>query len=204
MGEVPDSESFREFEDLIFGTLDPLVFPGDLDNFVDLFLDLFDNWHDRLGRYTLEEQNRVIWRIIGSPFFIGSTLIAPSRDLLTEDPLPIQTRAELIRKAKSVTLSIPLFHKSNEPMETGFFMWWDMICENLVEKELVDAALETLSDLIEHEDERVQFAALHGLGHLDHPLRAATVHHWMDRNGISILPAEERRWYEECRDGTVM
>jgi hypothetical protein len=60
-----------------------------------------------------------------------------------------------------------------------------------------------LKEILELSDPRCQSCALHGLGHLAHPEAAALVQSYIDRKKDTIT-ADQMKWLEACRDGTVM
>jgi hypothetical protein len=62
---------------------------------------------------------------------------------------------------------------------------------------------ETLTKILALEDDRCQSAALHGLGHLQHPAVRDTAQKYMNANSEK-LPRDGFKWLERCRDGTVM
>jgi hypothetical protein len=95
-------------------------------------------------------------------------------------------------------------------LETCFDMWFDLVGDAVKimldgpEKDRVaDAVFKTLVRILTIEDSRCQHAALHGLGHLPHPRRRATVADWLRRNRSRLSPAA-KDWVRQCRDGTVM
>jgi len=147
---------------------------------------------------TAKDQNALLWRIGGEPMWIGWWLEAKSgfgNDLGLED------QTALVQAAKHVTLAIPSLFAPEEQVENGYFMWWDLLLKRkAMRPELADTCLEILQDLCWHRDERVQGAALHGLGHLKHPGRPAVVDEFVRRHP----DAKGDRWILECREGTVM
>jgi hypothetical protein len=71
------------------------------------------------------------------------------------------------------------------------------------DKSLLDAMFETLAEILNLNEERCNAYALHGLGHLKHPLVKQLVQSFIDRNKSSIS-TEGLKWLEACRDGKVM
>jgi hypothetical protein len=149
--------------------------------------------------YSMQQINQGIWGLWGPDldfqrlFFDSKNswsardrairaMVAPFRDYLAGNPAPT--------------------------IENCFFMWWDLIGakgRNGSDFEKVaQAYLETLQQILDLPDDRCQSAALHGLGHLDHPDRAAVVQGFIDRVPKAELTGEYRAWLEQCRDGLVM
>lgn len=71
------------------------------------------------------------------------------------------------------------------------------------DKLILDAMLETLTRILELKDSRCESYALHGLGHLKHPLVKNLVQSFIDRTKESISK-DGLDWIEACRDGKVM
>lgn len=139
-------------------------------------------------------QNIGLWRIASEPLWLDLEFLGPTAEI------PLKLQIELVRSAKQVTLGIPDLIRPDEPMETGYFMWWDLLQNFEHGPDVRDAFLEVLSDLVHHEDKHVQVAALHGLGHLEHPGRIAVVDDFIRRNP----DLADDSWVLQCRDGTVM
>lgn len=153
-------------------------------------------WHQLMSRLDENGHNDVLWRIIGEPLWTGEAL---------EQSMPIsEGHMTVLRALETITESIPLLHRQNEPMGNGYFMLWDVISKSLHSDTLKDEALDILTELSEHQDRRVQCAALHGLGHLDHPGKSAVVQRFIDKDVEAKQDLEYRKWLEGCRDGTVM
>ena len=71
------------------------------------------------------------------------------------------------------------------------------------ETRVMDVILDTLVDILNLDEVRCETFALHGLNHLNHPARVATVQHFID-DRRDELDEETLAWVEECRDGTAM
>ena len=140
-----------------------------------------------------EDQNVVLWRIGWNPLWLGALLEARSE-------LGLGEKAEIAEAAKCVTLAIPVLFGPGEPMETASFMRWDMLCSKVEDEALGSVLVQILSDLSLHPDGRVQLAALHGLGHLNHPGRRAAVDLYLQFH--PDLAAEP--WIQQCQEGKVM
>ena len=125
---------------------------------------ILTNWEGRVKDLSVEEQNTVIWRIAGEPIWLGFFL---GRD----SGISFEEQVEILNAAKCVSLAIPKLHALEQPMENGYFMRWDILAKQIATAELAAKCLQILEELSLHPDKRVQYAALHGLGHLGY-LRA--------------------------------
>lgn len=165
-------------------------------DYADELIDLLADWGERASTLSGELQDRALWRIIGTP--IGLDWI------LRREDVELQTRDRLIRAMRHITESIPLVTPPDAPMEAGYFMLWDCICDGLEVPPLIEACFEVLTDLLRHEDIRVQWSVLHGLGHLDHPRRPEVIATFMEGLDRSEWDEEDWNWMLACREGTVM
>ena len=154
---------------------------------------ILKNWLDTARLLSHAQQDRILWRIGSNPMFIGWWLEADSK-------LNFDQKTTLLQASKSVPLAIPSLFKPDEPMENGYFMWWDLLCSGISDEDLASECLEILEALSQHNDNRVQASALHGLGHLQHPRRAQVVDAYIARHP----EAGKSEWILACRDGTVM
>lgn len=160
------------------------------------FTFLFEGWAPFVAHLPPEDQNKVVWRIIGFPIFVGF--------LVESVDVSLDHRLALLRSMKQVTMAIPELHPANDPMENGYFMWWDSVAADLATFALRDEALKILEELAFHPDHRVRYAALHGLGHLSHPGRAEVIDRYIKWDYAAAQEPGFHQWLLECRDGTVM
>lgn len=149
---------------------------------------MFENWTQRVSALSRDDQNRALWRIN------GDSVLA---ELLDAGATDAEVGRRLVRSMRRVTETIPVVTPPGEPMENGYFMWWDLVCDDLEEPHLIEVCLEVLSDLLSIPDIRVQWSALHGLGHLRHPRRAEVVSKFMARLGQGAYNEEEWQWMVE-------
>ncbi|HWD38628.1 MAG TPA: hypothetical protein VG944_07250 [Fimbriimonas sp.] len=196
----PPSTDFEEFDQYLF------LVSRNVDEELDEFLcqkgdvqvarwlvEILSNWKHWAAPLSHKDQNTVLWRIGCNPLFLGWNL-EPRSKLDYEDQIAI------VQAAKEVTLSIPLLFAPDEPMENAYYMWWDLLASDVVDRAIGSAILETLSDLSLHPDVRVQISAIHGLGHLQHPGRPSAVDRY-----LQFHPELARdTWILQCRSGTVM
>jgi hypothetical protein len=100
--------------------------------------------------------------------------------------------------------------------ESFYWMWWDMILHTFEpqrneykdghgilttdQDQMVNTMYHTLSRILDIDHQGCQWCALHGIGHLYHPLARDRVQRYLDvhRNEFSD---EDVRWVESCRDG---
>lgn len=89
----------------------------------------------------------------------------------------------------------------NPKLSTGM----DIEFEDLAptEHQVMDAMLETLTKILYLDEERCASYALHGLNHLQHPQRAATVQKFIDSHSQQ-WDEQALEWVESCRDGKAM
>ncbi len=110
-------------------------------------IEILFNWDDLTNNQSAANANWLIWTVFGDPFFLQHRKLDHSQ---TE---------KLIAGCVRVTRSIPRLHEPDQPMENGFFMLWDLMDIN------TQYAIDALAELLDHPDFRIQYAALHGLGH---------------------------------------
>ena len=152
--------------------------------------------------YTLEQVNQGVWAMWGPEYELDR--------LFWDEGLPWPERERAIQ-AMAVPFRDFLLGHPAEVMENCFFMWWDLIrAKPPFMGSAADVArvkgtyLETLREILALDDPRCKEAALHGLGHLYHPERAATVQAFIDAQTDLEQHPDGRRWLEQCRDGSVM
>ena len=168
------------------------------------------------AHYTLQQIDQGIWFLLSEPIRCGAYFANPA--------IPSKLKDACIRSMFNV-YSRFVGKSKIEVMENCFDMWWDLICkaywselkygrattagkvdsESLTaeNKFVLDAMLETLTKILQLQDDRCIGYALHGLGHLHHPDVKAVVQNFINQNRDRI-PKEGLLWVEACRDGTVM
>lgn len=154
---------------------------------------LFANWREAFADVTSEVHDIFAWAIIGNPVFLGWQL--------KNKEIPEEVWGRAFMAMEQMMLSIPYLHEPEEPVGNGYFMWWEEYVEWISSKELADCAFDILHRLANHPDGRVQVCALHGLGHLDHDGKRLFFENLLRRED---LDPDQRKWFEECRDGTLM
>ena len=69
-------------------------------------------------------------------------------------------------------------------------------------KQILEAVYQTLLKILALDHPACQWSALHGLGHLNHPLGRETVQSYLDIHR-NVLTDEDVQWVEGCRDGKI-
>jgi len=142
---------------------------------------------------------------------------------IVSDGVPLTLRLSCIKAMYHVFADAVANLPKGVPMETCFFMWWDIIAGQFCAeqdywshevfhpqqddvRQVHDVMLDTLVRVLALEDRRCQGAALHGLGHLHHAQGARIVQEYIDRHGAERSDDDQDGlpWLEACRDGTVM
>ena len=125
-----------------------------------------------LQRFSKAQLEEGFWAIPS-----GDNLECSVNELIWNTDLPFATRKECVKSM--FHLYRDLF--SAEPLETASFMWWDTLCWGLWHRgnrdrsrggedlTMQDVMFETLVKILALNSEHCQKAALHGLGHLNHP-----------------------------------
>lgn len=153
------------------------------------------HWASLAKPHSSKVHDKALWRLKSEPIWVGF--------YIQDSDVPMDERVQMVEALKHITLAIPEVHGPREPMETGYYMLWHTVGKACNASETADACFEVLKELLWNLDERIQYSALHGLGHLNHPSRPALVSEFIQR-ADSKLSQEERTWLQECRDGTVM
>jgi hypothetical protein len=153
--------------------------------------------------YSLAQLNQGIWFIIGPCIDFGQ--------YLRDTTVTLEARRSCV--AAMYNVYADFVSKSEvEEMETCFWMWWDILLDGFYMVQtpkdedtqgIENQILETLSSILQLDDRRTQYYALHGLGHLQHPKARTVIARYIDIHG-SEWDVEGRKWLETCRDGSVM
>jgi hypothetical protein len=212
---VPDEERYDYFLTDLRGEKYYESVPSSPEVLVKHLTKLFAQFGQTAGRYTLAQVDQGIWGIWGANLRLYELLFEPS--------IPLQQRLDCIRSTYHV-YSDYLSKLEREPdpeIESGFYMWWDLILHGFwdssrptitgtwrgdaskldAESRLVrDVLFETLTRILAIPNRSCQQSALHGLGHLYHPLVHHAVQRFIDTNptGFSL------KWLEQCRDCNVL
>lgn len=109
-------------------------------------------------------------------------------------------------------------HSAIDKRDSFYWMWWDMILHTFWltfpetndhyealssdARQIFEAMYRTLLKILALNDAACQWSALHGLGHLLHPLGREVVQTYLDAHRTELTD-EDARWIEACRDGAI-
>jgi hypothetical protein len=212
---VPDDRQFHYFSQDLAGRQYDESVPSTPAIVVAHMTRLFSEFGRVAPRFSLAQIDQGVWGVLGENLRLY--------ELLWDSSISLPDRVRCKRSMYSV-FSDFVAKSGSEVLETGLYMWWDLILhgfwfqtklfEQGAEKGdlsklgsesrvLLDAMFETLTRILELPDSRTKDCALHGFGHLHHPSVRETVQEFID-NHRSELTGDRLRWVEACRDGTVM
>jgi hypothetical protein len=176
---------------------------------LDRLCDELPRWRERVSS---EKLNAGLWAAIAFPFELARYLVDPS--------LPSEPRITCIRRMPRAFSEVVAKIPPDAKLPTAFFMWWDLLGTQFsiahgpsgggpftpaepTARQVHDALLGAIVEVLHQTDAHSQRCALHGLGHLRHPEGPPLVREYLLTHGSELSPAE-RAWVEQCRDGTVM
>jgi hypothetical protein len=148
----------------------------------DYYIRLFKEPRFLLERFSPAQLEEGFWAI-SSHGFLGCS----ATDLFWNEVLPLSAREECVRSMFYLYRDLFAF----EPSETAGFMWWDSVCWHLWHRgqkdrlrggedlSMQDVMFETLAKILALDSENCQHAALHGLGHLQHPATQETINDYL-------------------------
>jgi hypothetical protein len=158
--------------------------------------------------YSHAELDQGLWAVFGAGISCERFLFDPTVDL----GLRIGCIESMYIPFKEVVA-----HGVFEKRDSFFWMWWDMILhtfwitfretddhyESLSNdaRQIFESMYQTLLKILALDHPACQWSALHGLGHLHHPLGRGTVQGYLEVHRDE-LGDEDVRWIEACRDGT--
>jgi hypothetical protein len=212
---VPDEEQYDYFLTDLHGEKYFESIPSSPEVLVDRLTKLFSEFGQIACRYTLAQLDQGVWGMWGANLRLYEFLFDPS--------VPLASRLSCIRSMYHVYADyVSKLEREPDPeIESGFYMWWDLIlhgfwnssrpviagtwrgdaskldAESLV---LLDALLETLTRVLGLSSRESQRSALHGLGHLYHPHVRDAVQQFIDTRESDF----SLKWLEQCRDCDVM
>lgn len=149
-------------------------------------------------RFSLQQIDQGIWFL-----FMGCRGMAAVFD----SKVPLRDRVACIQ-SMSVPYESVVAGSTVEEMENCFYMWWDLLCDELhvsdtpVRVEMQEAMLETLVRILQLDDPRCQHYALHGLGHLRHPRSPEVIDGYVREHSSALTPAQ-LEWIRACRACSV-
>ena len=212
---VPDDEQYGYFLTDLHGERYFDSVPSSPEVLVNLLTKLFREFGQIASKYTLTQVDQAVWGMWGGNLRLHELLFAP--------PAPLASRLDCIRSMYHVYSDyVSRLEREPDPeIESGFYMWWDLILHGFWDSSrpviagtwrgdaskldaesrvLLDALFETLTRILAIPNRASQLSALHGLGHLYHPQVHDSVQGFIDTNpaGFSL------KWLEQCRDCIVM
>jgi hypothetical protein len=144
---------------------------------VELYRDLFRHSAELLERYTKAQLEQGFWGVMSG---ISDVCLD---DLIWHSDLDISSKEKLIRSIYDLYANLFVV----EPLRHTCHMWWDSLAygfhpmgrhsrENSEEERRIqDVMFQTLVRILELDDDECQCAALHGLGHVQHPETKKTI-----------------------------
>jgi hypothetical protein len=159
--------------------------------------------------YSHEQLDQGLWAVFGAAIECEQFLFDPTVDL--------GLRVDCI-ESMYVPFRDVVAHSAIGKWDSFYWMWWDMILHtfwNMADdykcdyselsddgKRLVEAMYLTLLNILALPHPGCQWSALHGLGHLHHPLRWSAVESYLNvhRNELSD---EDAQWVEDCGNGSI-
>jgi hypothetical protein len=160
--------------------------------------------------YSHEQLDQGLWAVFGAAISCERFLFDPTVDL--------GLRIGCI-ESMYLPFSDVVAHSAIDKCDSFYWMWWDMILHTFWQtadnykfdylglsnddKQIVAAMYQTLLRILALNHRSCQWSALHGLGHLHHPLGRETVQNYLDIHR-SELTDEDAEWIAYCRDGKNM
>jgi hypothetical protein len=212
---VPDDEQYGYFLTDRHGEKYFESVPSSPEVLVNHLTKLFTQFGQIASEYTLARVDQGVWGMWG----VNLRLY----ELLFDPPVPLVSRLDCIRSMHHVYSDyVSKLEREPDPeIESGFYMWWDLILHGFWDSSrpviagtwrgdaskldaesrvLLDVLFETLTGILAIPNHASQLSALHGLGHLYHPQVHDAVQRFIDTNpsGFSL------KWLEQCRDCNVM
>jgi hypothetical protein len=159
--------------------------------------------------YSHEELNQGLWAIFGAAISCEQYLFDPGVDL--------RLRTDCI-ESMYVPFRDVVAHAMIDKRDSFYWMWWDMILHTFWTtfretddhyealsndaKQIFESMYKTLLKILALDHPGCQWSALHGLGHLRHPLGRETVQRYLDIHRDELAD-EDVHWIEACRDGRI-
>jgi hypothetical protein len=155
--------------------------------------------------YSHKELQQGLWAVFGAAISCEQYLLDPAVDL--------GLRIDCI-ESMYVPFRDVVAESTIGKHDSFYFMWWDMILHtfwlefddyatlSLDARQILESIYQTLQKILALDHQACQWSALHGLGHLEHPLVPQTVQSYLDAHRDE-LSDEDVRWIEGCRDGKI-
>ena len=168
------------------------------------------NFSDLTKSYSHERLDQGLWAVFGAAISCEQYLFDPAVDL--------RLRVDCI-ESMYLPFRDVVAHGTIDKRGSFYWMWWDMILHSfwheaddykfdypalsIDAKQILETMYQTLLKILALEHPACQWSALHGLGHLHHPLGPETVQTYLDAHR-NELTDEEVKWIEGCRDGKII
>ena len=199
---------------------EPWYFPHDVDfeiderRQLDLLAELFGNVRALLADYSPDMVCQGLWCMMGGVHHDSFT------GLVWDSALPLDQRRAVIRRVYDLYdqllaaypyESVDFRHPDEDRRFNGIdYMVPDLLLSGQAIRDEVDADelairaefLDLFARLLEHPAPVAQYAALHGLGHLEHPERAATIDRYLAAR--SWMDHDQREYALAARRGEVL
>ena len=156
--------------------------------------------------YSHEQLDQGLWAVFGAGISCEQYLFDPAVDS--------RLRMGCIESMYLPFRDVAATRIADIPTESFYFMWWHMILFTFWEtddytysalssdrKQMAETMYQTLSKILALDHRGCQWCALHGLGHLHHPLVRETVQSYLNVHR-NELTDEDVKWVEQCRDGS--
>jgi hypothetical protein len=160
--------------------------------------------------YSHEQLDQGLWAVFGAGISCEQFLFDP-----TVGP---GLRVDCI-ESMYVPFRDVVAHSTLGKRESFYWMWWDMILHTFWNifyetndrydafsddgKRMSDAMNRTLLKILALNNKACQWSALHGMGHLNHPLRRLDVQNYLNVHR-NELTAEDAQWVEDCSNGSII
>jgi hypothetical protein len=159
--------------------------------------------------YSHEQLDQGLWAVFGAAISCEQFLFDPKVDL--------RLRIDCI-ESMYVPFRDVLAKSAVGKEDSFYFMWWDMILHTFWpsddykqdysvlsddRKQIGEAMYLTLLKILALDHPGCQWSALHGLGHLHHPLGWLAVRSYLDIHR-NELTDNDARWLENCSIGSIV
>jgi len=162
--------------------------------FVQTVTELFEDFGTLAAQFSCEQVEQGLWCVLGHPFSLRDVLVGPR--------LPLEARERCVRAMIHPFRDYYLPRDASFPGNV-FFMWWDLMLARIADEpsDIDGIAIDVMGQILELPARGCQFAALHGLNHLQpNDAAAQLVRRYLTEHQAS-LTADEMAWVEACASG---
>lgn len=182
---------------------DDLSVQYDVDLHARYFTELFNNSQFLVGRYSREYLEQGFWSML------CETVPGSVMEVIFDSSISFARREECVR---SMFFLYRDFFAVDSLLHAACSMWWDFLAEDYShdfrfrnssdeDRVMQDVMFETLTQILQLDNEACQGAALHGMGHLRHPNTKAVIRSWISTQ--PNLSEEDLKYAEACIRGEV-